>query len=304
MTVVMEIERSTRNVIKKDSVASIQTEGLVGNKYVEISFGSENAAAVEDGDTLQGVPPVELADVVKKANDVLESAKGSMGELRSIGEKINQGQGTMGALVNDRKVYEEMSAAAAQARLGATAFQENMEALKHNFLLRGFFNRRGYEDSTRLARYEVARLPNRTPVKRFVFDAKQLFDRPDSARLKNEEPLKDAGRYLEQNPFGLAVVVASNGMKGDAEEIRVLTQGRALVVRDYLVSSFRMDDTNLKTLGLGKQRRADPNDDADKVEILLYPAGSSVPLAASAPEPPARTANHLGRRPRESYATR
>src|SRR5260370_27996978 len=40
MTLVMDMERSTRKVLKKDSVVSIKTEGLVGNQYVEISFGS------------------------------------------------------------------------------------------------------------------------------------------------------------------------------------------------------------------------------------------------------------------------
>src|SRR2546428_4659878 len=39
MTVVMNMERSTRSVLKKDSVATLQTEGLLGNRYVEISFG-------------------------------------------------------------------------------------------------------------------------------------------------------------------------------------------------------------------------------------------------------------------------
>lgn len=294
MTVVMDLERSTRKVLKKDSVASIQTEGLVGNKYVEISFGSENAASLENGDTIQSVPPLELADVVKKTNDVLEAAKGSLGELQSVGEKINRGQGTMGALVNDKKIYQEMAAATAQAKLGATAFQENMEALKHNWLLRGFFNRRGYEDATKLARYEIARLPNRPPVKSFVFDAKQIFDGPDNAKLKNQKALNDAGRYLEQNPFGLAVVVAYHGMKGDAEETRVLTQGRALVVRDYLVGNFKMDDRNLRTLGLGKQPRTDAGE-AGTVEILVYPPGSNAPLAASASTSSSSTSNRRER---------
>src|SRR5882724_3086981 len=39
--IVMDLAQRTQNVIKKDSVASIQTEGLVGDKFVEISFGSE-----------------------------------------------------------------------------------------------------------------------------------------------------------------------------------------------------------------------------------------------------------------------
>lgn len=288
MTVVMRLERSTRKVLKKDSVASIQTEGLVGNKYVELSFGSDAAAPVEDGDTLESVAPLELGDLVKKADDVLEAARGSLGELQSIGEKINKGQGTMGALVNDRKIYQEMSAATAQAKLGAAAFQENMEALKHNWLLRGFFRRRGYDDTTKLARHEIARLPNRSPVKRFVFDAGQMFDGQDSAKLETQKALQDAGQYLEQHPFGLAVVVAYHGMKGDTEEIRVLTQGRALVVRDYLAGRFNMDDTKLKTLGLGKQPRTGAGE-AGTLEIVVYPAGSNAPLAASPSDTGPRT---------------
>src|SRR5438552_13933228 len=189
MTLVMDMERSTRKVLKKDSVVSIKTEGLVGNQFVEISFASEQAAPVEEGDTLRSEPPLDLADVVKKTNQVLDAAKGSMGELQSIGEKINKGQGTMGALVNDKKIYQEMTAATEQAKLGAAAFQENMEAMKHNFLLRGFFNRRGYDDATRLARYEVSSRPDRTPVKRFVLDPTPMFDKPDSAKLKNPKAL-------------------------------------------------------------------------------------------------------------------
>src|SRR5579864_6098930 len=43
VTVVMDLERSTRDILKKDSVASIKSEGLLGDKYVEISFGSNES---------------------------------------------------------------------------------------------------------------------------------------------------------------------------------------------------------------------------------------------------------------------
>src|ERR671924_1469999 len=45
--VLMDMEKSTRNVIKHDSVAAIQSEGLVGDKLVVISFGSENSPKVK-----------------------------------------------------------------------------------------------------------------------------------------------------------------------------------------------------------------------------------------------------------------
>jgi hypothetical protein len=63
--------------------------------------------------------------------------------LKSITGKIDSGQGTIGGLVNDRALYQNLNKTVAQAKEGVTSFQEDMEALKHNFLLRGFFNKRG-----------------------------------------------------------------------------------------------------------------------------------------------------------------
>src|SRR6185503_10234475 len=75
MTVVMNMEKSTRKVIRKDSVAAIQTEGLLGNKYVEITFGSENAANVEDGSSINSVPPLDISDLMKKTDAILDTTK-------------------------------------------------------------------------------------------------------------------------------------------------------------------------------------------------------------------------------------
>ena len=47
VTVVMELARSTHEIIKQDSVASIETEGLLGNQYMAISFGSAGQAEVK-----------------------------------------------------------------------------------------------------------------------------------------------------------------------------------------------------------------------------------------------------------------
>jgi phospholipid/cholesterol/gamma-HCH transport system substrate-binding protein len=272
--VVMALKGATRDVIKKDSVAAIRSEGLVGDKYVEISFGSGEAEKVKDGDTIQSEPPLEISDLIKKTNVILESAKGAMqsvddtaGNLKAISSKINQGSGTMGALINDRTVYQHASEAAA-------ALQEDMEALKHNFLLRGFFKKRGYEDSTDLTKHEIPELPSKPVVKRLVYDAEKIFDKPDTAKLKKGKLLDDAGKFLESNPFGLAVIACYTDMKGDTEKDRTLTAARAMVARDYLVQNFKVNDTRIKTIGLGKS--ADVSEGSG-VEVLVSSAGTEAP---------------------------
>jgi phospholipid/cholesterol/gamma-HCH transport system substrate-binding protein len=276
VTVVMDLENGTRNVLKKDSVAAIKSEGLIGDMYVEISFGSDGASSLKDGDTIDSETPFDMSNLTKKASDLLDSAKdavqnlnGTASNMKSISAKIDNGTGTVGALINDKTVYK-------QAAAGATALNEDAEALKHNFLLRGFFKKRGYEDADELTKHQISSLPAGPPQKTFDYDGLAVFDKPDTAKLKDKKALADAGQYLQSNKFGLAVVVVSIGMKGETDKDRVLTEARASAVRDFLAQNFRLDDTRIRTIGLGK---TDGTGDAGKVEILVYPgpATDSVP---------------------------
>ena len=272
----MDLDKRTHNVLKKDSVASIKTEGLVGNKYVEISFGSDAAAPLKDGDTVAAAPPLDISDLVDKTDAILDSAKDTMKNADAISAKINQGQGSVGKLINDKGLYEQANAATAQAKAGATEFAENMEALKHNFFLRGFYKRRGYEDADELKKHEVSRTPSEQPMKTFDYDAKQIFGKLDGSKLKNQKALNDAGQFLQDNKFGLAVVAAFGPVTGDTDKDRELTEAQTMVIRDYLAKTFKFDDTRVKTMGLGK---AKGSEDASKVEILVYPAGGNGAVA-------------------------
>jgi len=226
VTVVMNLRNQTRDIIKKDSRASIKTEGLLGNKYVEISFGSLKGEAVQNGDAI--------------------------------------------ASETSKDMSEQAQTLAQEAQAGIAAFRDDMEALQHNFLLRGFFQKRGYNEAKELTQHSVSRLPAGAPAKEFDYDAKEIFDKPDNAKLKNKKPLDDAGKYLEANKFGLAVV-ASSEAKGDSDKARVLTEARANVVREYLTQNFKFDDKRVKTIGLGKTKAAD---EASKLVILIYPTES------------------------------
>ena len=291
VTVIMDVGKSTHEIIKQDSVATIETEGLLGDQFLAISFGSAGSGDVRDGDLIASQKPLEMADLFQKTSDILDSSQQAIqnatratANLDSISAKIDRGQGTAGALVNDKALYTNLEQTSstmrdtmAQAQTGVTDFQENMEALKHNFLLRGYFKSRGYEDSAELAKNEIDRLPQGTPTKQFTYSAKQLFDKQDSAKLKNQKSLTAGGTFLANNQFGFAVVVVSAGMEGDAQKDLVLTQARAMVVREYLVENFGFDDSQLRTLGMGKQ--ADTNADVGwgTVQIFIYAAGTEIP---------------------------
>jgi outer membrane protein OmpA-like peptidoglycan-associated protein len=291
VTILMDLSKSTHEIIKQDSVATIETEGLLGNQYMAISFGSAGEAEVRSGDIIASQAPLEMADMLKKASGILDGGQQAIrnvtqatANLDSISGKIDRGQGTVGALVNDKQLYTNLAAttntlhdAVVSAQGGAVGFQENMEALKHNFLLRGYFKSRGYEDSSELAKNEIDRMPEGKAIKEFAYPSKQLFDKQDSAKLKNQTSLHSSGEFLANTQFGFAVVVVSAGKEGDTEKELLLTEARAMVVRDYLVEKFGFDDTQLKTLGIGKQIDTSSDGDWGTVRILIYPAGTVMP---------------------------
>jgi phospholipid/cholesterol/gamma-HCH transport system substrate-binding protein len=296
VTVFMDLDKTTHEIVKQDSVATIETEGLLGNQFLAISFGSARSGEVRDGDLIASQPPLEMAELLQKASGLLDgtqqaiqNATQATANLDSISAKIDKGQGTAGALVNDKQLYNNLEQTSSsmrdtmvQAQAGVTDFQENMEAMKHNFLIKGYFKSRGYEDSAELAKNEIEKLPEGAPSKEFTYSAKQLFDKQDSAKLKNQKSLNAGGEFLANNQFGFAVVVVSVGMEGDAQKDLVLTEARAMVVRQYLVEHFGFDDSQLRTLGMGKQAEANGDVGWGQVQIFIYPAGTEIPAAKQA----------------------
>src|SRR5579863_7058094 len=97
--------------------------------------------------------PLAMSDLIKKTDGILDNSQEALKDvtqatasLNPISAKIDDGQGTIGALINDRKIYvgldqtmSGMRDTVAVAQAGVTDFQENMEALKHSLFLRGYF---------------------------------------------------------------------------------------------------------------------------------------------------------------------
>ncbi len=225
MKVVSEIKR----FIKTDSKATIETEGIVGNKVVVLQIGSASAEEIEDGDVIQSVQPLGLNEIIAETTGIMIYTKELTKNLASIMAKINKGEGTLGQIISDDQLYynakkltktadESLTSITKQinqeaqlfdeigkgvqtvivkinkvvnkvdttfqsfklgkgvlgsllvensqydsiftdlvenvrqtvllSKLSAERLAENMEALKHNWLFKGYFEDRGYWDKT------------------------------------------------------------------------------------------------------------------------------------------------------------
>lgn len=67
----MRIVEDLHPLVRMDSVAGIQTDGLVGNKLVSVGAGSEEAPVVPEGGTIESLEPFELADLMQQASGAL-----------------------------------------------------------------------------------------------------------------------------------------------------------------------------------------------------------------------------------------
>ena len=88
--VAMSVARQYGNRIRKNSIASIATQGLLGDKIVEISVGTAGAPAVQAGEGLATRDPFEITDAVSQSAETIKGVTALAESLRKTAETLNQ----------------------------------------------------------------------------------------------------------------------------------------------------------------------------------------------------------------------
>jgi len=103
--VTLKLVEEVRSFIKEDMRATIETEGLVGNKVIVLHVGSAASKVVKNGGTIIGDDPLNFGALVNEAKGTLEYTKEMARNLAEIVAKVNNGAGSIGKLVNDDDLY-------------------------------------------------------------------------------------------------------------------------------------------------------------------------------------------------------
>lgn len=125
----LRVLNSVRNFIKKDSRASIETEGLVGNKVVILTMGSDEADVVADGGLILSKEPLSFADVIEETQGILSYTKDMTKNLAEIIAKINRGEGTIGKVLNDEELYYAATDITKSAEKSLTSLSEDLKQI-------------------------------------------------------------------------------------------------------------------------------------------------------------------------------
>jgi len=188
-TVVVDlvIEKEVQKYIKTDAMASIGSDGLMGDKVMTISPGSSSNKIIKDNAFIASKSAVEMEDLMKSVKKSVDNAglitaqlaqftytmnhgNGTLSKLMNDKEfanslkntlanlevstkefstfttSMNNGKGVLSKLVNDKSLGIKLDSTMSNLEAGTKGLSENMEAAKHNFLLKGYFNKKDKEE--------------------------------------------------------------------------------------------------------------------------------------------------------------
>ncbi|MDX1752562.1 MAG: MlaD family protein [Salinimicrobium sediminis] len=111
------IEEKTMPLIKRNSVATISSDGLVGSMIINLTPGEEfSSETIRGGDTLQSISKVATADMLTTLNTTNENAALLTADLLKITAAINEGKGTLGVLIRDEQMAQDISSSMAELK--------------------------------------------------------------------------------------------------------------------------------------------------------------------------------------------
>lgn len=120
------IDESIREFIKKDAVAIIGSEGLMGNKALIINPGTGRQPVIEHNDVIQTIQPVTVDDIMISLNTTIGNTSAITSDLASMTKKIESGEGTIGRLIMDTKWRENFETTFINLREGSAQFRNLM----------------------------------------------------------------------------------------------------------------------------------------------------------------------------------
>ena len=231
--------RGTAGMLLRDEAVAGQVREAVANAHAATA---DLGQATRKADAL--VADLSARQIPQKAGELVDHLRDSAQHLHQITSDISKPDPAgMSAGANIRASLTNVNSATAN-------LADATEAAKHNFLLRGFFNKRGYYTLADISPAKYRRdgaFTNRSN-RRIWLSGSELFENGS-----NGEELSDRGKALlstaltqHGESFAESAIVIEGYANGGvpADQLR-LSRSRAMAVRQYVQQRFELDPKNL-----------------------------------------------------------
>jgi phospholipid/cholesterol/gamma-HCH transport system substrate-binding protein len=243
--------RGAAGMLLRDEALAGQVREIVKNVQ---QASADLGQAARQADSM--VSDLNTRGIPQKAADLIDSISDSARQVHQIISEIAKPD------QNGTSAGENIRESLANASAAASNLAEATEALKHNFLVRGFFKKRGYYNLADISpdKYRQDRVFINPANRRAWLSGSELFQNG----ANGEEELSPRGKVLLNATFaqyGDSVLESPIVVEGyrdgnvPADQLR-LSRSRAMLVRQYLQIHFQLDATNL---GVVPMRNIPPN---------------------------------------------
>ena len=125
----MNIEETMVKHIKKNAIATIGTDGLVGNMIVNIIPGGGNEPSVVSGDVIPTYTKIGTEDMLNTISTTNENAAILTAKLLKVADAMSDDKGTLGMLINDTTVASDLKQTFKQLKITSTEASKAMKEL-------------------------------------------------------------------------------------------------------------------------------------------------------------------------------
>ena len=111
----LAVDENVHEQIRRDSKGTLKTLGLLGDKVFDITPGTPRTKALAPGDTVTIKPALDYEAVIAQASGAVTDMVALTRDLRAITGGIVKGQGTMGQLLTNRTLYDQLNGTLSRA---------------------------------------------------------------------------------------------------------------------------------------------------------------------------------------------
>jgi phospholipid/cholesterol/gamma-HCH transport system substrate-binding protein len=127
------IDESIRKFINKNAVASIGSEGLMGNKILIINPGTGGNVEIENNDTVETVQPMNMDNILISLKATIDNTYTITNDLSKITSNIQSGKGTIGSMFMDSSLAQNFYSSIVNLKQGSEGLKNLMDDAKSSF---------------------------------------------------------------------------------------------------------------------------------------------------------------------------
>ncbi len=107
--VILRVSQEYQSAIRTDSVASLGSIGLLGDKYLDISRGSDKFPMIPPDGEIRSSSEADIRKIIQNSNDLVANLGDLVDKINSITTKIDKGEGTIGKFINDPAMFDRLN---------------------------------------------------------------------------------------------------------------------------------------------------------------------------------------------------